>query len=240
MLSAKKIVSDLKETIISTNERIESDNLPIKTLYYLSSIRKNIGTLVQLVELLDFFEIEWFEDNKPKIKAPLDELMASLPSDDLRPYELIVELFECLFNKIGPKLEEKIASLSNDENKRLNEAFNCYYNELNYSSVVMSVSAIEARLFSLMQSMSNDRKLDQLTLGQLIKEYAENKDKYGYVLPKKHEPLLEYCNTYRKFSVHPKSDKITRSNATTILCMTCSFLFDGNLKHLADTLVKRK
>jgi hypothetical protein len=50
------------------------------------------------------------------------------------------------------------------------------------------------------------------------------------IIPDKHLPLLQYCNTYRVFSVHPKKEKINRANATTILCMTCSFLFDEKLK----------
>jgi hypothetical protein len=69
-----------------------------------------------------------------------------------------------------------------------------------------------------------------LTLGQLIKEYTDHKEKYDNVIPKKHEALLDYCNTYRVFSVHPKKEKITRAIATSILCMTCNFLFDKKLK----------
>ena len=121
-----------------------------------------------------------------------------------------------------------------EEIKRLTEAFNCYVQELNYSAVVMSVSAIEHRLFSLMISKCSDKRLEDLTLGQLIKEYTDHKGKYFNVIPKKHEPLLNYCNTYRVFSVHPKKEKITRAIATSILCMSCSFLFDKELKNKTE------
>jgi hypothetical protein len=50
------------------------------------------------------------------------------------------------------------------------------------------------------------------------------------VIPKKHEPLLNYYNTYGIFSVHPKKEKINKLNVIAILCMTCSFLFDENLR----------
>ena len=125
---------------------------------------------------------------------------------------------------------EKITLLTDEEKGRLNESFNCYFGELNYSTIVMSVSAIESRIFTLLKSKSPNEKLENLTLGQLIKEYTDNKEKYNKIIPKKHEPLLDYCNTYRIFSVHPKKEKINRANATTVLCMTCSFLFDEKLR----------
>ena len=120
--------------------------------------------------------------------------------------------------------------LDKDEKDRLNEGLNCYIQELNYSAIVMSVSAVEARLYSLMKTKQPNRKFERIPLGALITEYVEHKEDYENVIPKKHEPLLKYCNDYRIFSVHPKKEKITRSNATAILCMTCSFLFDRNIK----------
>jgi len=71
-----------------------------------------------------------------------------------------------------------------------------------------------------------------LTLGQLINEYLDNKEKYGKIIPKKYEPLLEYCNTYRIFSVHPKKEKINKSVATSILHMTFQFLLDKELQKI--------
>jgi len=67
--------------------------------------------------------------------------------------------------------------------------------------------AREFRLLSSMTSVSSDPKLAKMTLGQLINEYLDNKDEYRKIIPKKYEPLLEYCNTYRVFSVHPKKEK---------------------------------
>jgi hypothetical protein len=69
-----------------------------------------------------------------------------------------------------------------------------------------------------------------MTLGGLITEYLENENSYNRIIPQKHLQLLHYCNTYRVLSVHPKKEKITKSNATAVLSMTCSFLFDENMK----------
>jgi len=95
----------------------------------------------------------------------------------------------------------------------------------------MSVSAIEFRLLSLMTSTCQDARLERMTLGQLINEYLNNKDKYRRIIPEKHEPLLEHCNTYRIFSVHPKKERINKSVATSILHMTFQFLLDKDLVH---------
>ena len=147
-----------------------------------------------------------------------------------KDFESLFANIEKVFQFAKSELEEKISLLEEEEKDRLNEAFNCYIQELNYSSIVMSVSAIENRLFSLMISKYPDKKLEELTLGQLIWEYTHNKERYGNIIPEKHEPLLYYCNNYRVFSVHPKKEKINRSNATIILGMSCSFLFDKNMK----------
>jgi hypothetical protein len=136
-----------------------------------------------------------------------------------------------VFKNAKSDLNQEIDLLDKDEKDRLNEALNCYVNELNYSAIVMGVSAIESRLYSLMKGKQPAAsRLEKMPLGALINEYIEHEEDYEYAIPNKHMPLLEYCNNYRIFSIHPKKEKITRSNATVILCMTCSFLFDKNMK----------
>ena len=98
----------------------------------------------------------------------------------------------------------------------------------------MAVSAIEFRLLSLMMSKSPDSKLSELTLGLLIREYLDNQEKYGRVIPKNHKHLLEHCNVYRVFSVHPKQQKITRASANSIINMTFGFLLDDKLKKISE------
>jgi hypothetical protein len=145
---------------------------------------------------------------------------------------------ECLrdiglnFQEAKEEIREKLTLLEEDEWIRLNEALNCYIEELNYSAVVMSVSAVESRLYTLMvcKNPNEEQKLKKLTLGELIKEYLSNTQKYSRVVLNKHLPLLKFCNVYRIFSVHPKKEKITRANATAIMSMTCSFLFDKEQK----------
>jgi len=132
--------------------------------------------------------------------------------------------------------EEEILNFSSafdDEEKiRINEAIHNHFEDCNYSCVAMSVSAVESRLLKLMclASPDSEPELREKTLGQLIFEYLENKEQYKKVVPKKHEHLLQLCNTYRTFSVHPKKEKIKPTIAGSILNFTIEFLTDQDTK----------
>ncbi len=63
-----------------------------------------------------------------------------------------------IFQEAENEAKEKISLLEEDEYTRLNEALNCYIESCNYSTVVMSVSAVENRLFSLMVSKTQVKK----------------------------------------------------------------------------------
>lgn len=124
------------------------------------------------------------------------------------------------------------SSFDEVEKERMNEAIHCYFEDCNYACVAMSVSATESRLLKIMCLASPESKkaLEEKTLGELIKEYLNNKTKYKSLVPKKHEHLLQLCNTYRIFSVHPKEEKIDPSQASLILNLTILFLTDQNTK----------
>ena len=92
----------------------------------------------------------------------------------------------------------------------------------------MSVCAIESHLLTLMLSVRSEEedKLENMTLGRLIREYIDNKEQYTNIIPKKHEPLLDLCNVYRIFSVHPKKEEITKGLSSAILSLSILFLTD--------------
>ena len=122
----------------------------------------------------------------------------------------------------------------------MNEAFHCEFERCRYSTVAMSVSAAESRLLKLMclARPEFENALDEKTLGQLVWEYVNNKEKYKNVVPEKHEPLLQLCNVYRIFSVHPKRETITQGMTSSILQLTLGFLQDSSTRPEAvkDTL----
>ena len=136
------------------------------------------------------------------------------------------------FRITSNELSAICSAFDDEEKERMNEAIHDYFEGCNYSCVAMSVSAAESRLLKLMCLASPDSKveLEKKTLGQLIYEYVTNKDNYKNVVPEKHEPLLQLCNTYRTFSVHPKKQRITGRLATSILNLAIEFLTDQDTR----------
>ena len=188
-----------------------------------------------IVDMCDMLGIEHLEANKRIMMYRVMLLGAPESIQERNLFETHIDFIKEVFEYVEEKIKEKLQLLEEGEMHRLNEALNCYIQGCNYAAVAMSVSAIEFRLLSLMQSVKPNPQLEKLTLGQLIDEYLQNKKAYKKIIPKKHEPLLNLCNTYRIFSVHPKREKITRPIATSIINMTFTFLLDEKLKQKAET-----
>jgi len=186
--------------------------------------------LYDIISICDMFGIEDLDRNKKILQRDIEFLHNPNIINNLASFNSNFNGIKEVFIWSKEALKTTLSLLEGDEVIRLNEALNCYVNECNYSTIVMCVSAIEFRLLSLMMSKCPEPKLEKLTLGDLIREYLDNKEKYANVIPKKYQPLLDYCNTYRVLSVHPKKEEITRSNATSIIYMTFSFLLDEKLK----------
>jgi hypothetical protein len=208
-----------------TKSSITKDDLCYTPLYM--SYLENINDIVMVCEVLG---IETLQNNKEFLLYDVRWLKDRNFASAKFNFEKCLRDLRSKFQEAEHEIKEKLSLLEEEEWLRLNEALNCYMKEFNYSAIVMSVSAVENRLYSLMMSKNPDEKLEKLTLGELINEYLENKEKYGSVISKKHLPLLDYCNVYRILSVHPRKEKITRANATAIMSMTFSFLFDKEQK----------
>jgi hypothetical protein len=185
-----------------------------------------LSLLKNVVTVSSFFGVESFDERISSLTREINELETALRLGSKVGVTNSLKFLRKTFESPTKELAEKLALLDEDEKVRLNEAFNCYVNDLYYSAIVISVSSIESRLNLLLKS---DAKL-KMTLGELISEYLKNEDKYQRIIPKKHLQLLHYCNTYRVLTAHPLKEQITKANATAILCMTCSFLFDKDLK----------
>lgn len=197
--------------------------------WYYPSYLQHLSPIKNSIVISDFLGIEYLERGK--------ETTLSWVRDLGEAFNLLTFLdFKKALNEVKrlswakKEIKKAVSLLDSEEIDRLNEALHCFLEGCYYSSIAMSVSAIESRLFSLMMSKCPNSKLEEFTLGQLIREYLDNKQKYGNVIPKKHEPLLNHCNTYRIFSVHPKKEKINKPVASSILNMTFLFLLDKKLK----------
>jgi len=190
-----------------------------------------------VVRVIELFDIDILERNRELLKSSVEALEDPVHLNERETFEFFVDGLIGLFSNKNVKrqVKDRLSILDSEERHRLDEAIHCFLEDCNYSAVAMSVSAIEFRLFSLMISVHSEPNLNKMTLGQLISEYLNNKEKFKSIIPKKYEPLLEHCNTYRIFSVHPKKEKINKSVATSILHMTFQFLLD---KRLAQKVTK--
>ena len=195
---------------------------------YFPIYRQRFEPIKTSIEICDLLGIEYLEKWKPTFFNWVTKLEDPLRLETYGEFKTTFKVVQ-KFLYVEEQIEEAISLLAPSEIDRLNEAIHCFLEGCYYSSIAMSVSAIEFRLLSLMISISPDSKLEELTLGQLIREYLDNRQKYGRVIPKKHEPLLEHCNTYRIFSVHPKKERISKPVASSILNMTFLFLLDKKL-----------
>lgn len=195
---------------------------------------KYFDPIAGTIKVCEIFGIDHLDQNKDllvrNVRCLEDPRIVSTKSLFL----WYVDSIKKVFSDVKEKRQNVFSNLEPAERRRLNEAIHCFLEGCNYSSVVMSVSAIEFRLLNLMQAMTSDKNLEKLTVGQLIKEYIYNKNKYQKIIPKKHESLLNFCNTYRIFSVHPKKERIGKGTASSILNLTSKFLLDITYELLLD------
>ena len=186
----------------------------------------NIRSCVELSKFLDFkvtgFDFQFFQ-----CFSCLD---SSSDINNIEDFDLYVDGIKLGFFKLHDQIENFYNSFDEEERKRINESIHCIFECCFFSSVSMSVSAVESRLLKLMCNVSPEfkNKLEKMALGQLVFEYSRNKEKYKNIVPEKHTPLLDLLNTYRIFSVHPKQQEITSLIAKSILNLSIEFLVDEN------------
>ena len=242
LLDMEKVCIDfenfVRERFFTDDKGIQKDQVNNHEIYFCHTpiYRKDFDVIKRTVEICDLFGIKYLERNKESLMARVSWLEDFRRAGNRLAFESYLKKIRTHFGNIKDELKDKISLLNPVEMDRLNEAIHCFLEGCYYSAVAMSVSAIEFRLFSLMMSICPDSKLEELTLGQLIREYLEDKQKYGNVIPKKHEPLLEHCNTYRIFSVHPKKEEINKPIASSILNLTFLFLLDKKLIKKAEAI----
>lgn len=194
--------------------------------------RRRFSPIKACVQLCQILKLECLTDWESVFLDKVSELELVSRTRKLEDFKFNLEGIKLGLEKAQNDILAFCSAFDEEEKRRMNEAIHDYLEGCNYSCVAMSVSAAESRLLKLMCLANPDskRELEQKTLGQLIFEYDANKEKYRNVVPKKHEPLLDLCNTYRTFSVHPKKQKIKPMIASSILNLTIEFLTDQDTK----------
>jgi hypothetical protein len=230
-----KFKKDIIEFAFTQSGTILNDN-PTNVWYCWTPRYQQYWTnLNDIISVCGMLGIKWLDDRQSEMIERVKWLNTPDTIQQRYFFESHIDCIKQGFEPVESQIKEKLQLLDREEIDRLNEALRCYLEGCNHAAIAMSVSAIEFRLLSLMNSKCPTAKLEELTLGRLIGEYLSNKQKYGSVIPEKHEPLLQHCNVYRIFSVHPKKERITKAIATSIINMTFAFLLDEDMKRRTET-----
>ncbi len=194
---------------------------------YYPHYRKRFDLLRGIAEICDMFGVKHLEESKNTLRGHIQKLNDPAHLSEKSKFEENITCVKNIFQVAESEIRERLFILNPTETKRLDESIHCYLEGCNNSTVAMAVCAIEYRLLALMKSTQpKEMQLDEMTLGQLMSEYLNNKEKYRNIIPKRHEPLLELCNTYKIFSVHPEKETIPRPITITVLSSTLGFLLD--------------
>lgn len=184
--------------------------------------------LTRIIEITEMFGIRELEIQKTRLNKIVQELQTVQVVSIFSEFSYRLQLIKNSFAPFLDRLRTSISLLDAQERKRLNEGIHCYLESCNLSSAAMSVSAIENRLFRLMAKArpNESRNLGRQTLGQLVQEYLKDQEKYLKIVPERHHALLNLCNRYRIYAVHPKGLEVSRNIAGSILRLTFEFLMD--------------
>jgi hypothetical protein len=169
------------------------------------------------------------------IERACQDLAVPERMSSLKEFDACLSLIRDSIAFIEDDISEKLRRFTCLECERLDEAIECLRNYCFYASVVMAVSAVEARITEIVKKHDKalyDAQFAKATLGQLVqlfddKHYTEAK--YSHLkrlMPDKHKPLVALLNQYRVFSAHPKTERITYQIADAILKLSFTFMID--------------
>lgn len=227
MKNMEQLCDTFEEAILNRFfEESESEAPSYKHYSYTPIFQQRFNPIEHVIDVSSLFGIETIEINKEFLKGKVYVLGNSLPARDI--FRQYVSDIKSVFRDAKEEIKHLYLMFDETEMNRINEAIHNFLEGCYYSSVAMSVCAIESRLLKLMSNVKREEleRLEKMTLGQLIREYSDNKGRYNNLIPKKHEPLLDLCNIYRIFSVHPKKEEITKGVASAILNLSIVFLTD--------------
>lgn len=200
-------------------------------------INQILAFLGKFYLLYDYLEV--YPLFNPSLKNLIEDVKIPSENYTIKDFERNIKGLISFANQVRKPLYEKVACLTCEESDRLDEAIDCFENFCFYSTVVMAVSAVEARLHYLIKekfpSRYRDLKLEKKTLGALLvlfeegREISKNK-RIKALIPHEHKPLLDLLNIYRVYSAHPKSKSIPPNVAKAILNLSFAFLLDPRVR----------
>lgn len=196
-----------------------------------------------MIETLPLFGELFNLDPINRNLSALRKSLACLTNDNIgRSEDDVVGSIEELRNRLWPMIKEEVqdkaSRINADEERRLDEALHNYKSGCYFSTVAMSVTAIESRMRCGMKEEGGEeipieygREFDELTLGQLIDEYRENKEEYNFFVPARFNNIFDLVNDYRIFSVHPKDVIVQKGDARSVLTNSFNLLIHEEMDY---------
>jgi hypothetical protein len=147
-------------------------------------------------------------------------------------FEQSLDFISKVFRDDGFPISGMISQLHASEMERMLEAIHCLFEGCRYSAIAMAASAIEFRLLDFMAQLEPAKReeFEKKPLGSLISECLDENSVYSKKLPKRHRPLLELCNEFRIFSVHPKTEVVGVNEAMSAINLAFSFILDPRMR----------
>lgn len=201
----------------------------VRQILHTKRFSEPIYNLILVNKILDLLEID--ESLPHNIEIFTDLLKNPIT---MRNINNGLDLISNVFDENKDDIFKEIEKLSFEEQIRLEEGIYTLYNGCFFSSIAMSTSALESRLFEILKRKNEDGlkgysykgEIERLTLGDLSGIYLQHKKEFNNIIPEKHERILETCNQIRIFAVHPKKEYLNKKDARAILNQVFSFLLD--------------
>ena len=192
-----------------------------------------IEDLLLDLRFIVFFLLKDYKSSFENLNIQIDSF--SIP-DDLKAEETLKDFKNFFGHIFGSHLDgilsTTIGHFSNVEIDRLDEALMTLKTGAHFSSVVMSVSAVEARLHNIVRRekprLYKHEGLENVPLGSLFEKIYSDK-KFLPIkkkIPIKYFHLIHLCNQYRIFSAHPKDEQMNYHDSLLVFGLTLSFLLE--------------
>ena len=200
---------------------------------YHPDYQQRLETIKRCIQLCHVFGIARLNASQPKLTERTHRLGQPELVKSRKDFEENIDFIAGLFASEGYPIGGMISKLHATEKERLLEAIHCLFEGCRFSAVAMAASAIEFRLVEFMKQVNPDTKEDfgKRTLGSLIDECLKD-PVYSKKLPERHHPLLELCNEFRVFSVHPKTELIGQNEALSVINLAFSFVLDERVRKI--------
>ena len=231
LMYAKKLpaLCEMVEKDLGTKlERLEaSEEFDLDVFVAFDAQYKQLTAVVSLMSMIH----DRFQRSVNRVKQlERGSLIFGLPSKE--ELQKILRGLEEDFRRYNDPVVAALSNFSQDEMKRIDEAFYTLGARCYWSTILNSASAFETRLLALLQRRNAKflRTLDKnlnFGFGEVSNVYLQNPDQFSHLLPPEYEALVKQIDGYRHFFAHPEQFEADERSADAVFRQTLRFLCDS-------------